>query len=465
MAGRQVRGRAHRLLPAARRPVPPAPPRRSVAVRAEGGERPSSRCETILNLQAAGLKTRLSCAHASHAVLGVSGGLDSTLALLVCARAFELLGLPKDGILAVSMPGFGTTGRTKSNAQKLAELLGASFREVPIGETVQKHFADIGHDPEKHDVTYENAQARERTQVLMDLANENGGLVIGTGDLSELALGWATYNGDHMSMYGVNGSIPKTLVRHLVRYAAQKAGESWKPSFSTCSTRRSARSFCRPSTATLRRKRRISSAPTSCTTSSSIICCASASVPAKFAVSPSPPLTGPTTPRRSEVAFHLLPPLLCAAVQALLPAGRPEVGTVALCRAATGACRAMLPHASGSRRSKRCDAARDLCAHSPSAPRNVRTAIFTPCGRARTPGRIIQIVLLNGLNPYQEQTLPVDTVYFGGGTPGLIGAGRIGRILAATRESFALGPGAEITVETNPGVGGKHCLTGLRRPG
>ena len=161
----------------------------------------SSRCETILNLQAAGLKTRLSCAHASHAVLGVSGGLDSTLALLVC-----------------------TTGRTKSNAQKLAELLGASFREVPIGETVQKHFADIGHDPEKHDVTYENAQARERTQVLMDLANENGGLVIGTGDLSELALGWATYNGDHMSMYGVNGSIPKTLVRHLVRYAAQKAG-------------------------------------------------------------------------------------------------------------------------------------------------------------------------------------------------------------------------------------------------
>ena len=121
-------------------------------------------------------------------------------------------------------PGFGTTGRTKSNAQRLAELLGVTFREVPIGETVQKHFADIGHDPEKRDVTYENAQARERTQVLMDLANENGGLVVGTGDLSELALGWATYNGDHMSMYGVNGSIPKTLVRHLVHYAAKKAG-------------------------------------------------------------------------------------------------------------------------------------------------------------------------------------------------------------------------------------------------
>lgn len=184
----------------------------------------AARCEMILNLQAAGLKTRLSCAHASHVVVGVSGGLDSTLALLVCARAFDSLGLPREGILAVSMPGFGTTGRTKSNAQKLAELLGASFREVPIGESVRLHFADIGHDPEKRDVTYENAQARERTQVLMDLANENGGLVIGTGDLSELALGWATYNGDHMSMYGVNGSIPKTLVRHLVRYAAGKFG-------------------------------------------------------------------------------------------------------------------------------------------------------------------------------------------------------------------------------------------------
>ena len=183
-----------------------------------------ARCETILGLQAAGLKTRLSGAHASTAVVGVSGGLDSTLALLVCARAFDLLGLPRAGIQAVSMPGFGTTGRTKSNAQKLAELLGASFREVPIGEAVRLHFRDIGHDPEVHDVTYENSQARERTQVLMDLANQSGGLVIGTGDLSELALGWATYNGDHMSMYAVNASIPKTLVRHLVRYEAKTAG-------------------------------------------------------------------------------------------------------------------------------------------------------------------------------------------------------------------------------------------------
>ena len=203
---------------ALRRRVDPAP------FVPKGEDDLSTRCETILTLQATGLKTRLENAHASHVVVGVSGGLDSTLAMLVAARAFDLLGLPREGILAVSMPGFGTTGRTKSNAQRLAELLGVTFREVPIGETVQKHFADIGHDPEKRDVTYENAQARERTQVLMDLANENGGLVVGTGDLSELALGWATYNGDHMSMYGVNGSIPKTLVRHLVRYAAKKAG-------------------------------------------------------------------------------------------------------------------------------------------------------------------------------------------------------------------------------------------------
>ena len=184
----------------------------------------AERCEMILSIQAAGLRARLRCANSTHAVVGVSGGLDSTLALLVCARAFDSLGLPRSGILAVSMPGFGTTGRTRSNAQKLAELLGAEFRQVPIGEAVQLHFRDIGHDPEIHDVTYENSQARERTQVIMDLANQNGGLVVGTGDLSELALGWATYNGDHMSMYGVNASIPKTLVRHLVRYAAAQAG-------------------------------------------------------------------------------------------------------------------------------------------------------------------------------------------------------------------------------------------------
>ena len=183
----------------------------------------AERCEMILRMQAEGLAARLSHIGAKSAVLGISGGLDSTLALLVTVRAFDLLGLSRKGILAVTMPGFGTTKRTKSNAGRLAELLGTDYRDIPIGESVSLHFRDIGHDPAVRDVTYENSQARERTQVLMDLANQNGGLVIGTGDLSELALGWATYNGDHMSMYGVNCSVPKTLVRHLVRHAADAA--------------------------------------------------------------------------------------------------------------------------------------------------------------------------------------------------------------------------------------------------
>ncbi len=184
----------------------------------------AERCETIFGLQAAGLKTRLAHTGTKHAVIGLSGGLDSTLALLVTVRAFDALDLPRTGITAVSMPGFGTTKRTKGNAETLAEALGVSFREVPIGPAVERHFADIGHDPAVQDVTYENSQARERTQILMDIANQVGGFVIGTGDLSELALGWATYNGDHMSMYGVNASVPKTLVRHLVRYAADAFG-------------------------------------------------------------------------------------------------------------------------------------------------------------------------------------------------------------------------------------------------
>ena len=186
----------------------------------------AERCEMILNMQAWGLKTRLAHTRSKCAVVGVSGGLDSTLALLVTVRAFDMLGLDRKGAVAVTMPGFGTTGRTKSNAQRLSELLGCDFREVPIGESVSLHFRGIAHDPEVRDVTYENAQARERTQVLMDLANQCGGLVIGTGDLSELALGWATYNGDIMSMYGVNCSIPKTLVRHLVHHAAVTGPDS-----------------------------------------------------------------------------------------------------------------------------------------------------------------------------------------------------------------------------------------------
>jgi len=185
----------------------------------------SERCEMILNMQAAGLKTRLKHTGSKCAVIGVSGGLDSTLALLVIVRAFDLLKLDRKGILAVTMPGFGTTKRTKSNAQRLAEMLGVTLKEIPIGESVSLHFRDIDHNPDTRDVTYENSQARERTQVLMDLANQCGGLVIGTGDLSELALGWATYNGDIMSMYGVNCSIPKTLVRHLVHHAAITSGK------------------------------------------------------------------------------------------------------------------------------------------------------------------------------------------------------------------------------------------------
>ena len=181
----------------------------------------AGRCEEILTIAALGLKKRLEHTGARTAVVGLSGGLDSTLALLVTALAMGMLHRPASDIVAVTMPCFGTTDRTKNNAVLLAERMGAALRTIPIGDTVRSHFRDIGHDPEVHDVTYENAQARERTQVLMDVANETGGLVIGTGDLSELALGWATYNGDHMSMYGVNASIPKTLVRHLVDYAAR----------------------------------------------------------------------------------------------------------------------------------------------------------------------------------------------------------------------------------------------------
>ena len=178
------------------------------------------RCEDILSIQAYGLKKRYEHTGCKTAVLGISGGLDSTLALLVTVRAFDLLGLPRKRIIAVTMPCFGTTDRTYENACRLAETLGATLREVDIRAAVTRHFEDIGQDMECHDVTYENGQARERTQVLMDIANKENALVIGTGDMSELALGWATYNGDHMSMYGVNAGVPKTLVRHLVDYYA-----------------------------------------------------------------------------------------------------------------------------------------------------------------------------------------------------------------------------------------------------
>ena len=187
------------------------------------------RCEEILNIQAVGLKKRLAHTHCQNAVVGISGGLDSTLALLVTVRAFDMLGIDRKKIMAVTMPCFGTTDRTYNNACQLVNDLGADLHEVNIRDAVTLHFKDIHQDLNNHDVTFENGQARERTQVLMDLANQRGGMVIGTGDLSELALGWTTYNGDHMSMYGVNASIPKTLVRHLVQYYADThADESLK---------------------------------------------------------------------------------------------------------------------------------------------------------------------------------------------------------------------------------------------
>lgn len=182
------------------------------------------RCHLILQMQSHGLMKRIAHTHAQSAVIGISGGLDSTLALLVCIMAMDLLGRPHTDIVAVTMPCFGTTKRTRSNAQILCEALGVTFREVDISKSVLQHFEDIGHDYDNHNVVFENGQARERTKVLMNVANQVNGLVVGTGDLSELALGWATYNGDHMSMYGVNASVPKTLVRHIVKYYADTCG-------------------------------------------------------------------------------------------------------------------------------------------------------------------------------------------------------------------------------------------------
>ena len=188
----------------------------------------NSRAEAILKIQSYGLKKRLEHTRSKTAVIGISGGLDSTLALLVTVRAMKLLNRPLSDILAVTMPCFGTTSRTRSNSEKLCRLLGVSFKEVNITKAVNQHFADIAQDPQCLDVTYENSQARERTQVLMDIANKTGGMVIGTGDLSELALGWATYNGDHMSMYAVNSSVPKTLVRYIIRHEAENAEPALK---------------------------------------------------------------------------------------------------------------------------------------------------------------------------------------------------------------------------------------------
>ena len=185
------------------------------------GARADERCEEIFSIQVSGLAQRLVHTHAKSAVVGISGGLDSTLALLVCVKTYDKLGWNRKGIIGVTMPGFGTTDRTHQNAVDLMNALGVTVREVSIRKACLQHFDDIGHNPDTHDVVYENSQARERTQVLMDIANQTEGMVVGTGDLSELALGWATYNGDHMSMYGVNASVPKTLVRYLVTWVAE----------------------------------------------------------------------------------------------------------------------------------------------------------------------------------------------------------------------------------------------------
>ncbi|MBR4516538.1 MAG: NAD(+) synthase, partial [Bacteroidaceae bacterium] len=185
------------------------------------GSRLDERCQEIFDIQTEGLAKRVQHTGAETVVVGISGGLDSTLALLVCVSAFDRLGLNRRGIVGITMPGFGTTDRTYTNAVNLMKLLGITIREISIKEACLQHFADLGHDMDTHDVTYENGQARERTQILMDAANQMNGFVVGTGDLSELALGWATYNGDHMSMYGVNASVPKTLVKHLVAWIAE----------------------------------------------------------------------------------------------------------------------------------------------------------------------------------------------------------------------------------------------------
>jgi NAD+ synthase (glutamine-hydrolysing) len=227
---------ARELLPKETRKIPfslPANPRAELTRPIDphpfvpSGNTLSERCEEICNIQMSGLAKRIAHTQARTAVIGVSGGLDSTLALLVAVMTFDALKMPRKQILGITMPGFGTSKRTYTNAAKLIRSLGVTFREISIEKACRQHFEDIGHNPSTHDLTYENSQARERTQILMDIANQENGLVVGTGDLSELALGWTTYNGDHISMYGVNAGIPKTLVRHLVEWIAHnKVDES-----------------------------------------------------------------------------------------------------------------------------------------------------------------------------------------------------------------------------------------------
>ncbi len=292
-------------------------------------KRRAERCELILKMQADGLAKRLEHAHAKTAVIGISGGLDSCLALLVAVRAMKQLGRPASDVLAVTMPCFGTTHRTRSNAEILCDELQVSFKEIDIAETVHSHFRDIGQDESVLDVTFENGQARVRTLELMDTANRTGGLVVGTGDLSELALGWATYNGDHMSMYGVNAGVPKTLVRHLVHYEADIAAtDALRTVLLDILDTPVSPELLPAKDGEIAQKTEDLVGPMSCTTFTCIRCCASALARPRSSGWQRPPLQAARIPRQRavQVAAQLLLAVLRPAVQAQLPAGRPQGG-------------------------------------------------------------------------------------------------------------------------------------------
>lgn len=276
------------------------------------GSELNSRCEEIFSIQIAGLAQRLLHTGAKTAVIGISGGLDSTLALLVCVKTFDKLGLSRKDILGITMPGFGTTDRTYHNAIDLMNSLGVSIREISIREACIQHFKDIGHDLNIHDVTYENSQARERTQILMDIANQTWGMVIGTGDLSELALGWATYNGDHMSMYGVNAGIPKTLVKHLVQWVAENGmDEASKATLlDIVDTPISPELIPADENGEIKQKRKTSSVLTNYTTSSCIISYGSASARQKSTSWHKLHSVEFMMMKQSKMAANFLPPLL-----------------------------------------------------------------------------------------------------------------------------------------------------------
>ena len=290
-------------------------------------KRRAERCELILKMQADGLAKRLEHAHAKTAVIGISGGLDSCLALLVAVRAMKQLGRPASDVLAVTMPCFGTTHRTRSNAEILCDELQVSFKEIDIAETVHSHFRDIGQDESVLDVTFENGQARVRTLELMDTANRTGGLVVGTGDLSELALGWATYNGDHMSMYGVNAGVPKTLVRHLVHYEADIAAtDALRTVLLDILDTPVSPELLPAKDGEIAQKTGIWWAPMSCTTFTSIRCCASALARPRFSGWQRPPFAG--RPR--------IPPTTCCTSGCATSTGgsSPSSSSAAACRTA-----------------------------------------------------------------------------------------------------------------------------------